>query len=76
MGIDWLAVVVLGVAYAFSRVTSVSLALRNWVFAAACFGIAGYRLARGGGNLIFVAIAAGIGVTYVVQAIRASKQGS
>ena len=73
MGIDWVAVAVLGAAYAFSRVSTVSLALRHWVFAAGCFGIAGYRLTMGGGNLVFVLIAAGIGVSYVVQAVKASR---
>lgn len=72
MGIDWVAVAVFGAAYAFSRVSRVSLALRHWVFAAACFGLAGYRLIKGATNMVFVLIMAGLGVWYVVQAIRAS----
>ncbi len=77
IGIDWIAVVVLALAYAFSTVRSVPLSLRHGVFAAACFGIAGYRLATGatsGLNLVFVLIAAALGVQYAVQAYRARKQ--
>lgn len=77
IGVDWVAVVVLGAAWAFSNVRTVPLAVRHWVFAIACFGIAGFRLLRGaqGTNLIFVLIAGGIGVQYALRAIRASKQG-
>lgn len=75
IGIDWVAVVVLGAAWAFSNVRSVPLHVRHWVFAFACFGIAGYRLSRGaqGLNLLFVLIAAGIGVQYAVRALRTPK---
>lgn len=75
VGIDWVAVVVLGAAWVFSTIRSVPLSVRNWVFALACFGIAGYRLYLGatGLNLVFVAVAAVIGVQYAVRALRASK---
>ncbi len=75
IGIDWMAVAVLLVAYAFSRVSHASLATKNWVFAIALFAIAGWRLRSGaqGMNLAVVAAAAILGVTYVVQALRASK---
>lgn len=75
IGIDWLAMAVLLAAYAFSRVSKASLATKNWVFAIALFGIAGWRLRSGvqGINLAVVLGAAIIGVTYVVQALRAPK---
>lgn len=75
IGIDWVAVVVLGAAWAFSNVRAVPQHLRHWVFALACFGIAGYRLYGGaqGLNLLFVIIAAAIGVQYVLRAIRTPK---
>ncbi|HEY0882854.1 MAG TPA: hypothetical protein VGD87_15040 [Archangium sp.] len=75
IGIDWVAVVVLGGAWVFSTIRTVPLALRYWVFAVACFGIAGYRLYQGaqGMNLLFVAIAAIIGVQYVVRALKVPK---
>lgn len=75
IGIDWVAVVVLGAAWAFSTVRAVPQHIRHWVFALACFGIAGYRLYgnREGLNLIFVVIAAAIGVQYAVRALRTPK---
>lgn len=75
IGIDWIAVVVLGAAWAFSNVRTVPIAVRHWVFALACFGIAGYRLYRGaqGMNLLFVIIAAAIGLQYAVRALRTPK---
>jgi hypothetical protein len=47
IGIDWVAVVVLGAAWAFSNVRTVPVHVRHWVFALACFVVAGYRLYRG-----------------------------
>jgi hypothetical protein len=75
IGIDWVAFVVLGLAWAFSNVRTVPLALRHWVFALACFGIAGYRLMRGaaGLNLLFVIIAAAIGAQYAWRALTVPK---
>jgi hypothetical protein len=75
IGIDWVAVVVLGAAWAFSNVRTVPIAVRHWVFALACFGIAGYRLFRGaqGMNLLFVIIAAAIGLQYAIRALRTPK---
>lgn len=76
VGIDWVAVVVLGAAWVISTIRTIPLAVRNWIFAIACFGIAGYRLYLGatGLNLVFVAIAVVIGVQYAVRALRAPKQ--
>ncbi len=73
--IDWVAVVVLGAAWAFSNIRRVPQHIRHWVFALACFGIAGYRLSRGaqGLNLLFVFIAAAIGLQYAVRALRTPK---
>lgn len=75
IGVDWVAVVVLGAAWAFSTVRTVPQHIRHWVFALACFGIAGYRLYgnRQGLNLLFVVIAAAIGVQYAVRALRTPK---
>lgn len=75
IGIDWVAVVILGAAWAFSNVRTVPLRVRHAVFAAACFAIAGFRLARGatGMNLLFVLIAGALGVQYAIQALRAGK---
>ena len=72
IGIDWVAVVVLGAAWLFSTVKTVPLKVRNGVFALACFGIAGYRLYLGaqGPNLLFVAVAAIIGAQYAWRAFR------
>jgi hypothetical protein len=76
MGIDWFAVVVFALAWAFSRIPSVHVSVKNWVFAFACFFIVGWRLYTGaaGANLLFVLIAAAIGVSYVVQAIRTRQR--
>lgn len=76
IGIDWIAVVVLGAAWLFSNVRAVPLAIRHGVFAIACFGLAGFRLMRGvqGINLLFVIIAAAIGAQYAVRAVKASRQ--
>lgn len=76
IGIDWVAVVVLGAAWAFSNVRSVPQQVRHWVFALACFGIAGYRVYLGayqGINLIFVVVAVAIGVQYAMRALRTPK---
>lgn len=72
IGIDWLAVAVLGGAWIFSTFKTVPLKVRNGVFALACFGIAGYRLAMGaqGPQLLFVAIAAIIGAQYAWRAFK------
>jgi hypothetical protein len=76
IGVDWVAVVILGAAWAFSNVRTVPQNIRHWVFALACFGIAGYRISRGayqGMNLLFVIIAAAIGVQYAIRALRTPK---
>jgi hypothetical protein len=76
IGIDWTAVALIAVAYAFSRFTSFSLAVKNLVFAAACFAVVGLRLRGGavGGNLLFVLIAGALGVSYLIAAIRARNR--
>lgn len=75
IGIDWVAVVVLGIAWGFSNIRTVPQHIRHWGFALACFGIAGYRLYRGaeGMNLLFVIVALAIGVQYAVRALRTPK---
>jgi hypothetical protein len=75
IGIDWVAVVVLGGAWVFSTIRTVPLAIRYWVFAVACFGIAAYRLYTGaqGLGLLFVGIAVVIGVQYAVRALKVPK---
>ena len=75
IGIDWVAVAVLGLAWAFSNVKTVPLRVRHGVLSLACFGIAGFRLVRGvqGVNLLFVIIAGALGVQYAMQALRAPR---
>ena len=75
IGIDWVAVVVLGAAWALSNVRTIPLAVRYWILAAAFFGLAGFRLLRGaaGLNLLFVVLAAVFGVQYAVRAMRLPK---
>lgn len=76
IGIDWVAVAVLGAAWAFSNVRTVPQSIRHWVFALACFVVAGYRVYRGateGLNLLFVIIAVVIGLQYAVRALRMPK---
>jgi len=72
IGIDWVAVVILGAAWLFSTVRTVPIKIRNGVFALACFSIAGYRLYMGaqGPSLLFVAVAAIIGVQYAWRALK------
>lgn len=75
MGIDWFAVVVLGIAWAISNVRTIPLAVRHWIFAVGCFVVAGNRLLHGaqGINLVFVLIAGGIGVQYVMRALKTPR---
>lgn len=75
VGIDWVAVGVLAVAWAFSNVRSVPVWIRHGVLALAFFGIAGFRLARGaqGVNMVFVIVAVIFGISYAVQAMRAPR---
>lgn len=72
MSIDWKALVILGAAWLFSRFAPVPERIKLFVFAAACFGIAGLRALDGavGNNLIFVIIA---GVFYAYRAIKLPK---
>ncbi len=72
VGIDWVAVAVLAGAWLFSTIKTVSLRIRNGVFAAALFGIAAYRLYSGaeGVSLLFVAVAAVLGAQYAWRAIK------
>lgn len=75
IGIDWVAVVVLGVAWAFTTVRTVPLSARHAVFGLACLGIAAYRFVRGvaGLNLIVALVAAVFGVQYLWKAWQAYK---
>ncbi|MFO0596172.1 MAG: hypothetical protein U0228_12730 [Myxococcaceae bacterium] len=75
IGIDWVAVVVLGFAWALSNVRTIPLYLRDWIFAVACLGVCGYRVARGvqGINLIVAIVAGAIGVQYLVRGFRNRK---
>lgn len=75
VGIDWVALLILAAAYAFSQVRSVSVRLRYGVFAAASAAIALYKLRGGaaGANMIFVLLAGGFAVWYGVKAIQAGR---
>jgi hypothetical protein len=73
IGIDWVALLILLGAYAFSQMRSVSTALRYGVFAAAAGIIALYKLRAGavGVNMILVVVAAALAVWYGIKAVRA-----
>jgi hypothetical protein len=76
MTVDWVALVVLGVAYIVSLQTKISLRIRNLVFAVALFGIAGWRVYSGGvagNNALFAGLAAAMGGWYVWRAFGRSK---
>ncbi len=75
IGIDWVAVVVIGAAWALSKVRTIPLAGRYWILAIAFLGLAGFRLLRGaaGLNLLFVVLAAVFGLQYVARALKAPK---
>lgn len=75
IGVDWVAVVVLGAAWAFSNVRTVPLKARYGVMALAFFAVAGHRLYLGasGLNLVFAGLAAVFGGQYLVRALRAPK---
>jgi hypothetical protein len=76
VGIDWVAVGILAVAWVFSQVRTVPVRFRHWGFAAACFIIAAWRIRMGavGVNLIFVAIAVVLGISYTVQGLRSPRR--
>jgi hypothetical protein len=73
IGIDWVALLIILGALAFSQVRSVPRALRYGVFAAAAGIIALYKLRAGaaGANMIMVVVAAGLAVWYGIKAVRA-----
>lgn len=75
IGIDWVAVGLLLVAYAFSSASRASLAVKNGVFAVALLAIAGWRLRSGaqGMNLVIVAAAVVLAVTYAARAFRSPR---
>lgn len=75
VGIDWVALLILGAAYAFSRIKTVSERARLAAFSAAMFAIAAWRLRLGvaGSNLPFMAIAVVLGVMYAIRAVQTPK---
>jgi hypothetical protein len=76
IGIDWVAVAILAAAWVFSRIRSVPVRFRHFGFALACLVIAAWRMHMGarGPNLLFVGLALVLGVTYLVQGLRAPKR--
>ena len=76
IGIDWVAVLIILGAYAFTQVRSVPLSVRYGVFAAAAGVIALYKLRQGavGANMIFVLVAGALAVWYAIQAVRARRR--
>jgi hypothetical protein len=72
LGIDWVAMAILGAAYGFSRVPGVNPRLGNGAMAAAC-GIVGYRYyARGVQiqfNLVMLGIACALALYYLSRAV-------
>ena len=76
VAIDWVSAVVLGIAFGISMVRAIPQHVRHWVFALACFSVAGYRLyshRAAGLNMIFVVIAVVFGLQYAVRALRTPK---
>lgn len=76
VGIDWPSTLIFLGAYLFAQIRAVPAQLRYFVLAGACGVIAVMRL-RGGAqgiNLLFVALAAGLCVYYVVKAFRFSRR--
>jgi hypothetical protein len=75
IGIDWVSTAILGVAFLLSNVRAIPLVVRNWVFAIACFAVAGYRYMRGaaGLNMLFVILAAALGAWYAWRAIKTPR---
>lgn len=75
IGIDWVAVVVLGAAWALSNVRTIPLAGRHWILAVAFLGLAAFRLLSGaaGLNLLFVVLAVVFGLQYVARALKAPR---
>ena len=77
IGIDWVSTAVFAGAFLFSQIRAVPLRLRYGVLAAACAGIAIYRLRGGlgaGPNMIFPLLAGALAVYYAFKAIRAGDQ--
>ncbi len=72
IGIDWVAVGLLGAAWAFSRFAPSPERIKLIVFAVACFAIAALRSRNGlaGANLVFVGVSAGVGVMYLYRAFQ------
>ena len=78
IGIDWVALLILGVAWVFSTVKSIPLYARHLIFALACLAIAGLRVARGvqGLGVIIAGIAVVFGVQYLIKARQAYRQAT
>jgi hypothetical protein len=76
IGIDWVSVAILALAWTVSLIRVVPPRFRYWGFAAACFVIAAWRLRMGaaGANLLFVGIAVVLGISYAVQGLRAPRR--
>jgi hypothetical protein len=72
LGIDWLAMGILAVAYGFSRIPGVNARLGNCALAAAC-GVIAYRYYLRGTaitfNLAMLGVAVALGLYYLSRAI-------
>ena len=76
VGIDWVSMGLILAAFAVSQVSSISLAARYWVNAAAFAGVAVYRLSSGraaGLNMVFVLAAAAFAGYYTFRAFQTRK---
>lgn len=73
-GVDWVSTGIFLAAYLFSRIPGVPPRVGFFAIAAACGGIVFYRYRMGGiqgPNLIFVGVAAALGLYYVLRALVA-----
>lgn len=77
LGIDFVALCVIGAALIFGQIRQVPARLRYFVMAAAFAIVAAYRLQQGavGFNLAIVGVCAVFCVTYVVKGLRHHNPG-
>jgi hypothetical protein len=71
LGVDWVAMAILGAAYLFSRVPGVNARLGNTAIAAAC-GVIAFRYYQRGTqvsfNLVMMGVAVALGLYYLSRA--------
>ena len=74
IGVDWVSLVIVVIAFAVSRLSTMSIRRQNLVNAVAMFAIVVWRLyslGTTGTNALITGAAAVLGVVYLVRALRA-----